>query len=226
MTGWRTAILGTLCGAAAMSPVSGKDLSSYRGFQFGMNLNAAAKLAGTAAGDATVVHQRPALLQEMEWQPRPFASTDSKAEAVKQGLLEFYNGELFRIVITYDRYRIEGMTAEDMIEGISAMYGTASRPTVEIAYHSNYGELAPVIARWENEEYSYNLVRTGDRSSFAMVLFSKRMDVLAQSASLEAIRLDAQEAPRREVEKQKKVEEDEHAVLEKARSLNKPNFRP
>ncbi len=141
-------------------------------------------------------------------------------------MLCFFNGELFRIVVTYDRYKVEGMTAEDMIEAISATYGTATRPAAEIAFHSNYAEVATVLARWEDSEYSYNLVRTGDRSSFAMVLYSKRLDALAQAAIVEAVRLDAQEAPQRELEKQKKRAEEEHLVLEKARSVNKPNFRP
>jgi hypothetical protein len=145
---------------------------------------------------------------------------------VKDGLLSFFNGELFRIVVTYDRYKVEGMTAEDMIQAISTTYGTATRPTAEIAYHSNYGEVATVVARWENAENSYDLIRTGDRSSFAMVLYSKRLDALAQAAIVESARLDAQEAPQREVDKQKKREEDERLVLEKARSVNKPNFRP
>jgi len=212
--------------ASVVLGASAPDLSSYRGFQFGMNLTAAAKLAGSIPGEATILHKRPALIQEIEWQPRPFSAGSSNADSVKQGLLTFFNGELFRMVITYDRYRIEGMTAEDMVEGISAIYGPASRPTTEVSYHSNYGETAPVVARWEDAAYSYNLVRTGDRSSFAMVLYSKRVDALAQASSVEAVRLDAQEAPQRELDKQKKVEEDEHAVLEKARSLNKPNFRP
>jgi hypothetical protein len=83
-----------------------------------------------------------------------------------------------------------------------------------------------VLARWEDADYSYNLIRTGDRSSFALVLYSKRLDALAQAAAVEAARLDAQEAPQRELEKQKKQASDDSVLLEKARSANKPNFRP
>jgi hypothetical protein len=174
-----------------------------------------------------LVHQRPAVIQEMDWQPRPpVLANPVKADPVKEALLCFFNGELFRIVVTYDRYNIEGMTAEDMVEAISLTYGVATRPAAEIAYHSNYAEVAPVIARWDGSEYSYDLVRTGDQSSFAMVLYSKRLDALAQASIGEAVRLEAQEAPQREIEKQKKREAEEHLVLEKARSVNRPNFRP
>ena len=209
------------------STLFGGDFASYRGLRFGMTLAAAGKEASAKPTEAKLMHQRPALIQEMEWQPRVSAQADAvKADPVRDGLLSFYNGELFRIVVTYDRYRVEGMTADDMIAGISATYGTATRPTTEIAYHTLYTEAAPVLARWEDAEYSYNLVRTGDRSSFAMVLYSKRLDALAQAAIVEAVRLDAQEAPQREVEKQKNRDDADRLVLEKARSVNKPNFRP
>ncbi|MGA2186011.1 MAG: hypothetical protein ABSH47_23575 [Bryobacteraceae bacterium] len=227
MTRARIGVIVILCGVLGTSMLYAGDSSSYRGLQFGMNLTTAAKQAGTKPADARLVHQRPALIQEMDWQPRPpVLAGPATADPVKQGLLYFFNGELFRIVVTYDRYKIEGMTAEDMIQGISATWGVATRPTAEIAYHSIYGETAAVVARWEDSEYSCNLVRTGDRSSFSLVLYSKRLDALAQAAIVEAVRLDAQEAPQRELDQQMKRHEDERLVLEKARFVNKPNFRP
>jgi len=227
---------GILCGIFAASVLHAADFSSYRGLQFGMDLAAAAAQAGTKVADVRVEHQRPALIQDLDWRPRPVVASNKpgetanadtvKADPVKDGVLSFFNGELFRIVVNYDRYRIEGMTAEDMIQGISATYGTPSKPGVEIPYHSNYGEAAAVIARWEDAENSVNLVRTGDRSSFSLVLYSKRLDTLAQTAIVQAVRLEAQEAPQREIERQKKRADDESLLLEKARLTNKPNFQP
>jgi hypothetical protein len=224
----RASAIGILFGASVLCfPLSAGDFASYRGLQFGVNLAVAAKQAGANPGEARLVHERPALIQEMEWHPRPPAQGDSqKEDPMKDGLLYFFNGELFRIVVTYDRYKIEGMTQADMIEGISATYGAATNPKADVAYHSIYGETAAVLARWEDPEYSYNLVRTGDRSSFAMILYSKRLDALAQTAIVEAARMDKQEAPQRELDKQKKRDEEDRLVLEKARSVNKPNFRP
>lgn len=204
------------------SVLSAGDLANYREFQFGMSLSVAAKQAGVNPNEAKVVHQRPALIQEMEWQPRALVLADP----IKDGLLSFYNGELFRIVIAYDRYKVEGMTPEDMTEAISATYGVAVRPKAEIAFHSNYGEMANVIARWENPEYSYNLVRTGDRSSFALVLYSKRLSAAAEKSIVEAVRLEAQEAPQRAADLQKKKDQESRVLLDNARSVNRPNFRP
>jgi hypothetical protein len=203
------------------------DFSNYRGFQFGMNLAAAEKQTGMKPSDVRVIHRRPALIQELEWQPRYGALTDPlKGDPVKEGLLSFLDGSLFRIVVTYDRYKVEGLTTEDMIGAISTTYGPAVKPTAEIAYHSYYGDTAPVLARWEDAGYSYNLVRTGDRASFAMILLSKKLDGLAETAIVEAVRLEAQEAPQRELEKQKKQDAEDQLALDKARTANKPNFRP
>jgi len=221
-----------LCAVLGMSTLYAEDLTSYRGLRFGMDLASAAKQSGTIPSEAKSVHQRPALIQELDWQPRPAILPDPgkaeqvKADPMKDGELFFFNGELFRIVITYDRYKVEGMTAQDMIDGISATYGTASRPAAEIAYHSIYGETSAVLARWEDSEYSYNLVLNGDRSTYSLVLYSKRMDALAQAAIIDAVRLEAQEAPQRDLDRQKKRDADELVSLEKARSVNKPNFRP
>jgi len=216
-----------LCVAVGAPMLSATDFSSYRGMQFGMNLSTAAKQAGTNLAEARTIHQRPAVIQEMDWQPRPpIMANPAKADPVKDGLLYFVNGELFRIVVTYDRYKVQGMTAEDMIDGISATYGTATKPKAEIAYHSNYGEVATILARWEDSQYAYNLVQTGDKTSFAMILYSKTLDASAQAAIVESARLDLLEAPQREIEKQKKRDQSERLVLDQARSVNKLNFRP
>jgi hypothetical protein len=227
MTRTRVGTIGILCGIIGTSMVYAGDFSSYRGFKFGMMLPAAAKVAGINPSDARLVHQRPAVIQELDWLPHSTLLVEpTKNDTVKDGLLSFYNGELFQIIVSYDRYKVEGMTAEDMVDSISQAYGPATRPKVQIAYHSNYAEVSEVIARWEDSEYVYNLVQTGNRASFAMIMSSKALNALAQAATLEAIRLDALEAPQRAIDLQKKLEADGRTELDKARAVNKPNFRP
>jgi hypothetical protein len=221
---YRLCSIGILC---AGSLLAARDFSTYRGLQFGMTLTTAMTQTGTKLDDARTLHQRPAVIQELDWRPRPGIAGDTvKVDPFKEGMLSFLNGELFRIVVTYDRYRVEGMTPEDMIQGISATYGMSTKPSAEIPYHSNYGETAAVLARWEDADYSYNLVRTGDKTSFSLVLYSKRLDALAQATIVDAVRLEAEEAPQREIERQKKRLDDENLLLEKARLTNKPNFLP
>jgi hypothetical protein len=59
-----------------------------------------------------------------------------------------------------------------------------------------------------------------------MLIFSKPLDALAQVAIVEAIRLNEQEAPQREIDRQKKQDDEKLAAGQKARPANKENFRP
>jgi hypothetical protein len=203
----------------------GADLSSYRGFKFGSTVAAAAKSGELNPDDIKLIHQQPALVQEMVWQAH-WRSKEGKPDSVREGVLSFLNGQLYRIVVIYDRYQVEGMTADDMVEGISRTYGTAARPHVEIPYVSLSSKTAPVIARWEDASYSCDLIRTSDNVSYAMVLYSKSLDAAAQAAIVEGARLDALTAPQRAQDEAKKQLNDDRVALEKARMANRPNFKP
>jgi hypothetical protein len=211
-------------------------LSRYRDFQFGATLSEIAERGHLKMSEARTIHQRPAVIQELQWQARSFLGSLSRADSVRNILFSFCNGELFRIVVTYDPDRTEGMTEEDLIEAISEEYGTATRPTAEIILTSthlyNEGEKLildqseEVIARWEDSQFVFNLFQYSSQNTFGLVAYSKRLDALAQSAIAEAIRLDKQEAPQREIERQNKLEREVHAKYEKARRANKAPFRP
>lgn len=209
-----------LCASMGPSLVGAEDLSTYRGFQFGMDFGLAGKQAGARPSESRIVQQRPAVIRELDWRP------DTPSDPVKLAVLSFYNGELSRMVITYNRYKVEGMSVSDLIEALSASYGPSATPKADIAFHSDYGETASVLARWENADYAYDLVRTGDRTSFAMVLTSKRLNALAVESSVVAARLDAAEAPQRAIDSQRKRDDDERLALENTRALNIRNFHP
>jgi hypothetical protein len=227
----------SIFGSAFSAPlIYSQDLSGYRDFQFGANLLTIAKQLRLKPFEARTIHQRPAVIQELEWQAQGFLNSSPRSDSVKDILFSFYNGELFRIVVTYDPDRSEGMTAGDIVEVISAIYGTATRPVAEIIISSTYlyhdGEKSisdrseKVIARWEDSQYSFNLFQFTSQATFGLVAYSKRLDALAQAAIIEAIRLDEQEAPQRETERQKKKDKENRAKQEKARQKNKAPFRP
>src|ERR1039458_3817938 len=111
-------VLGTMSAATLE-----KDLSKYRNFQLGTDLAAIAKQVGASPSQATVVHRRPALIQELEWRPQTLGSA-SQTEAAKDVVFSFYDGALYRIVVSYDRYQTEGLTVNDFIDALSATYGT------------------------------------------------------------------------------------------------------
>ena len=209
--------------------IHAQDLSMYRNFQFGMDLPSVAKQADVKPSEARVIHQRPARIEELEWRPQRTFDSSKETDPVKQVLFSFYNGELFRVLISYDQDKTQGLTVRDMVEAISATYGTASSPTAQIVLFSSshvYNNAEKVLARWEDQQYSFNLFHLSYSSGFGVAAFSKRLDALAQKAIIEAIRLDEREAPEREIQRQKRLDEEDRLAQDKARPANKANFRP
>src|SRR4029453_3453212 len=84
--------------------ICAQDLSQYRELQFGMNLLSVAQQTGIKASEARPIRRRPALLQALEGRAQPLPRRPSrKTDPVRDLLLSFYNDELFRIVVNYDR---------------------------------------------------------------------------------------------------------------------------
>jgi hypothetical protein len=228
MTRIRSLAIFVFWAALSASLIHAQELQGYRGFQFGANLVAVAKQTDMKPSEAKLLHERPAMIQELWWY-RPIGSSSIAMDPVREVVFSFYNGELFRMVINYDQDRTDGLTDEDMVEAISAKYGIAARPVATIVLFSSsqvYNDSQKVIARWEDGQYSFNLFRYSYQPTFGMVAFSKQMDNLAQAAVVEAFRLDKEEAPQREIERQKWEDTEHRAAQEKARAANKPAFRP
>ena len=202
--------------------VRAEDLSRYRAFQLGSSLTVIVKQAQAQPSEVKLIHQIPATIQELEWRPR----SPSEKDSVRQVLFTFYNGQLCRMVVDYDRFNTAGVTAEDMIEAISRKYGPATRPVAEIVIPSTYSESVKVLARWEDAQYSFNLVRFSIEDNFGVIVFSKQLDASARTATVESLRLEALQAPQREADRQKKEDDENHIQQEKARLVNKPAFRP
>jgi hypothetical protein len=201
------------------------DLSKYRGFQFGTDLSTVARQAGTNPSQAKLIHSRPALIQELEWRPTSLGAS-SQTEAAQSVVFSFYAGSLFRIVVDYDRYETEGMTADDFVEAISATYGTAAKPAVSGKVTQGYGDTAEIVAQWQDPQYRFELLRYSYGPTFKLVGVSKELEAPAQAATVEAKRLDDQEAPQRDAARLASEEGTAKAKLEKARLVNKPKFRP
>ena len=215
--------------AISSSVVSAQDLSKYRDFQLGMSLAAVAQRVAITS-EARVLHQRPELIQELMWQPPRSFSTPPSGDSVRKVLFSFYNGELSRIVINYGWDKTEGLTVEDMVEAVSVTYGPAMLRTLPatpiLALSKVDADSDRIMAHWEDAQSSVDLFQPSYASTFGLVVLSKRLDALAQSASVESVRLDTQDAPGRAVERKQKQENEDHARQENARLVNKAIFRP
>jgi hypothetical protein len=224
----RTFMISVLCFGFSSSLGIAQDLSKYRDFQFGMNVDSVAKRIQLKPTDARTRHGRPALIQTLEWNQVGYAEPEPNSVSVRSIRFDFYNDELSKIAVTYSSVQTNGLTAEDIIEAISKIYGTATMPgdSVSVSNYTTYEDREKVLARWDDEQYSYNLYRSSYGNTFGLVAFSKTLDVMARDASQEADRLDKLEEPARELAQQKKQAEDARAAQEAARSVNKPKFRP
>lgn len=211
--------------------LEGQGHAQYRDFQLGASLASVSTLSGVASSEATVIHQRPAILQDLEWRPWRWVSgsTAGQTDPVQQIVFSFYNDQLFRMVIDYDRQRTDGLTDRDMIEAMSEVYGaplkSGLKNTPAAAVQIQTESRIPV-ARWGDADYSVVLYRSPYASEFTMIVTSPGLDRLARTANAQSLRLDAREAPQREIARQKKEVEDTRASQEKARVANKAAFRP
>jgi hypothetical protein len=211
----------------ATTPASSAiDLSKYRVFEFGSSLANVARQAGISA-EPRVVHQRPEIIQELMWLPVSVAPSGGAGDSVRKVIFTFYNDQLSRIVVSYDREKTKWLTSEDLVEAVSAMYGVST----PVAQGITFQVIPPAtqekfVAQWEDPQYSVTLFRSSYLSTFGLVLLSKRLDGLARVASAEAILQDDREAPEREVERQRTLTPENRLSQDAARRANKAMFKP
>lgn len=206
----------------AASSVSAGNFSEYRNFKLDSGLVGVAEQAQMKPADVTVIHERPAMIEELSWR----APSGDSVKSIKFG---FYEGELFRMVVSYNSYNTEGLTTQDMVDAISETYGeeihSRTKPiTLPTVYDD--AELVQVLARWTDPNWSFNLVRSKHAPTFYLVVLSAQFYPAAQAANTEALRLDRQEAPRKELERLETREEQRRLQMEQARTDNVPSFRP
>src|SRR5216110_1353145 len=139
--------------------VCAQDLSKYRHFTLGMSLTKVLERTEQRVADVKVVHGRPALIQELTWWPPTLPGISYQSDTVEQILFSFYNSELYKISVTYDRTSTEGLTEEDMVKSISAKYGPSTNVAVETdsAKNDRYDVTQKPVASWEDAQYSFNL---------------------------------------------------------------------
>jgi hypothetical protein len=206
--------------------LSAQDLSKYREFQLGMSLATAAQHSGVTA-EARVPNQPAELIQELTWQPRRGLATSAAGDSVRKVLLSFYNGQLFRIAVSYDWERTEGMTVDDMIDALSATYGPATLPNPDLIPLLSRvdADNDRILAHWEDAQYSLNLVRPSYASTFGLVMFSRKSEALARAATIQSLWLVDQEASARAIERKKSQDDADHVRQEQIRARNKAIFR-
>ena len=207
---------------------SAQDVARYRAYALESSVASVVAASGARAADAKTLHARPATIQELQWRAPYVTSTDTMADPVREIAFTFYNDALYQVVVNYDRARTEGLTDKDILDALTATYGAPASPTAKTRTTPPADAFSDsiVLARWETAESLVTLVRGSYPPEFQLILMSKSLGTLAQSAIREAVRLDTLDAPRRESELRKKEAGDANAARDKTRTTNKEAFRP
>jgi hypothetical protein len=203
--------------------LSGQNLSTYRKFSLGASLARISKQIDQEPGQAKLMHQSPAVIQELTYWPIPTSPYASRAESVSQILFSFYDGELYKIAVTYNGGATQGLTDDDMVQAISNRYGTATRfhPEIQLPVNDEFAPRETIVASWEDSGNSADLSRSESLDSFELIVFSKSLEIKAQAAIAESLKLEEQEAHQKEIDRQKS----EADTLEARRQKNIKAFR-
>lgn len=202
--------------------------------RLGSNVPAVTAAYGLSSKDVKTVHERPALIQNLEFRSRRFLSASGSIDDPLSDItFSFYDDQLFRIVANYDRKQTEGLTDADLIEAMTTAYGppqpvppARTARTSPQSLRSVNADEGQVIALWEDAESTVTLLRTRYPAAVSLVVLSKRLSGLARSAEVEAARMDRLEAPGREAARVQKEADDMRVAAEKARPANKAIFKP
>ena len=209
-------------------PLVAQELSRYREYALESSVAAVGAISGARASDARTLHEHPTKIQELGWRAPYARSTGGPADPVRDVQFRFCDDRLYEIVVTYERNRMEGLTDDDVAESLSATYGvpllsqTSTGSAVPVAVPADIA----VVARWEDAASLVTLTRGTYSPQYQLALVSKALHARARAAVTEAVRLEAQEAPQRELDTRKKEVADARSANEKARIVNKAAFRP
>jgi hypothetical protein len=224
---WATAVV-IVALAAPGQMAFAQDMSRYRAYALESSVDSVIAAGGARSAPAKTLHERPAAIQEVQWRAPYASSTDTLADPVREIAFTFYNDALYQVLVTYARDRTEGLTDKDILDALSATYGAPLLASARSRTNPP-AEAFPdsiVLARWESAESLVTLVRGSYAPDVQLILTSKSLNALARGAIREAARLDAIEAPRRELEQRKKEAGDASAARDKTRITNKAAFRP
>jgi len=232
MPSLRVLATGALCALTFATGAEAQVLSQYRAYRMGSTVAEVSALAGTRAEEVRRTHERPALLQSLQSRPARWSAGSSTptTDAVQELRFSFYNDQLYRLVVDYGRERTEGMTTADVVQALTATYGTplsAANRTTPRTPPPPDTEAATLLARWSDGSHVLALYHPEAYDAvFRLMLVDVRLEGLARRAEAEARRLDDLEAPQRERARLKQEAEDRRAAEDKARRENNRLFTP
>lgn len=211
---------------------SAQNLSRYRTFALGSSVATVAGDAALDASTARTLHQRPSVLQQIEWKLPQWTGATGRlsTDPVAQIAFSFLDDKLYQLVIDYRRERTEGMTDADVVAALSGEFG---RPLARRLWRSGRPasrvevEAGVAVARWEDSRHAVSLYRDSlKRPTFRLLVVDTQLSAQALAAEAQANRLDHGRAPEREVARLAKARLEERAAIDRLRTANLGAFRP
>jgi hypothetical protein len=111
-----------------------------------------------------------------------------------------------------------------MVKSISKKYGAPAQTFTDPTSAANGQPEAEkkLIARWDDAQSSFDLVRSSYTEGFGLVIYSKSVDANAEVALTQALKLEEEQGPQKEALRLKQVSDD----AEVARQKNLKSFQP
>jgi len=222
-------LLIAMCVAASAVPAGAAEaeFSRYRGVTLGESVATVIDALKATPADVKVLRDKPSLVQELTWRPLRFISGATlEADALAEMVLTFHADRLVRIAATYDRERIAGLTEADLHEAVSTVYGVSALMSNAAFAGAQNAMERRTIGRWENADTLILLWhdRYPDRSG--LLISAVVADTVMQQAIAEGQRLEAEEAPARDLALRTANAAAIVARNEKIRLENKKAFKP
>jgi hypothetical protein len=202
-------------------------LSQYRGVTLGDSVEMVVNRLQALGSSVKIVHERPALIQELTWRPRALVSgVTVTADSVGEIVLTFMDGALAQIGVHYDRERTQGMTDADLNEAVGRVYGSSLLPSTPTALPSATPAQRKVIGTWQDAETLLVLWREPYPSRVGLVITSiANLHTLPQALA-EGVRLQTAAAPGLELARRAAAAAALQARDEKIRADNITKFKP
>ena len=199
--------------------------SRYRGVSIGDSVSAVVASLQMTPSDVAIVHARPAMIQQLTWRPNQFFTGRTGApEALEEMVLTFHLGRLARMVATYDRDRTQGLTNADLHDSFTTIYGASMLVPTPREVPSPLE--AEIIGQWGDGETLVVLLREAYPRRIKLTVSSIGADRLLRDGLASGVRLDAIEAPTRDMVRRASEDQTKRTRDAQSRVDNKSAFKP
>jgi hypothetical protein len=150
-----------------------------------------------SAATADAVNPR-SVIHAVTWDVPRTESGITLVDPVPEVLFTFHNGELYQMIVTYDRERTAGLTNDDVVETFSATYGVPLVRNARTARNGLSADIGPgltLVAQWEDARWLLTLRRSTYSAQYQLVLVSKALNPHAHPAITEPLLPDALDVP-------------------------------